>query len=103
MEVDPNSGFKFIWKKIDEVTKNHQDDTTFMSGIMAEIANFERCPVKSYLKYISKMHPRCNFLWQQAKDEVLDADIWYKPLKVGPHPLAGFMSRVSHDADLSCV
>ena len=105
MQIDPNTGFKFIKKQIDEQTKNHQDNTTFVSGIMPEMPNSPHCPVSSFMKYLSKLHPRCNYLWQQMKDNqnLIDTDIWYKPLKIGPNPLTGFMSRISHLADLSQV
>ena len=46
MHIDPASGFKFIKKQMDEKTKNHQDDTTFITGIMPEMPNSPLCPVK---------------------------------------------------------
>ena len=67
LEIDPASGFKFVHKQIDKQTKNYQDDTTFISGIMPEIPKSLRCPVKSYMFYKSKLHPRCPCLWQQCK------------------------------------
>ena len=92
---------KYIKKDIDEQTKNQQEDMTFVTGIMPEVPNSPMCPVSSYLKYLSKLHPRCEYLWQQVKNDVQDQDVWYKPLKIGKNPLASFMSRVSHSADLS--
>ena len=102
--VDANTGRKYIKKQIDEQTKNHQDDTTFVSGIMPE-ADSELCPVKSFMKYLTKLHPRCDYLWQQVKDldDFTDVDVWFKPLKIGENPLASFMSRISHSAELSKV
>ena len=55
--MDPNTGLKFITEEIDEKTKNHQDDTTHVSGIMSEMPNSEMCPVKTYMMYLSKLHP----------------------------------------------
>ena len=77
MLVDPNTGLKYVKKNKDEQTKNHQDDTSFISGIMPEMPDSELCPVKSYMFYLSKLHPRCDFLWQQCKDleDIKDADI----------------------------
>ena len=104
-EVDPNTGIKYIRKDVDEQTKNHQMDTEMSNNAMTEFKSSCLCPVSSYLKYLSKLHPQCDYLWQQVKDQekITDADIWYKPSKIGPNPLAGFMSRVSHNADLSKV
>ena len=55
------------------------------------------------MTYVSKLHPHCEYLWQQCKEvkDIKDSDIWYKPLKNGPNPLSAYMSRVSHSADLS--
>ena len=103
MEINHNNGLKYVKKVIDEQTKNHQDDTSMITGIMPEMPNSPLCPISSFMKYVSKLNPRCEYLWQQAKDTVQDCDIWYKPLKIGKNPLAGFMSRISHDADLSQV
>ena len=103
--IDANTGLKYIKKQIDEQTKNHQDDTTFVNGIMPEDPNSDLCPVKNFMFYKSKVHPRCDFLRQQVKEEhdFTDLDIWYKPLKIGENPLAAFMSCISHAADLSRV
>ena len=104
LEVDPNTGIKYIRKDIDEQTKNHQCDTEMQNSTMPETPNSELCLVKSFLKYLSKLHPRSDYLWQQPKKEdIRDSDIWFKPLKIGPNPLASFMSRISHAADLSRV
>ena len=105
LEVDPNTGLKYIRKEQDQQTKNHQDDTIFVSGIMPELPNSDRCPVNNFMTYVSKLHPRCDYLWQQVKkmEEIKDADIWFKPCKIGPNPLSSFMSRLSDLADLSKV
>ena len=70
---------------------------------MPEYPNSDCCPLKNFLKYLSKLHPACNDLWQQVKEEkyLKDADIWYKLRKIGCNPLAAFMSRIAHEADLS--
>ena len=103
MEVDPNTGLKYILKAVDEKTKNHQDDTELITAFMPEFPNSELCPYKNFMLYLSKLHPRCNDLWQQVKDPkyLNDTDIWYKPRKIGPNPLSSYMSRISHSADLS--
>ena len=95
-------------KAIDEKTKNHQDDTELITAFMPEMPNSDHGPVKNFMFYTSKLHPRCDDLWQQKKEEehlrcLEDTDIWFKPRKIGSNPLAAFMSRISHDTDLSRV
>ena len=104
MEVDANTNLKYICKSKDEETKNHQDDTQLITGFMTELHGSPFCPVSSYMKYVSKLHPGCEFLWQQPKSDITDKDIWYKRnAKVGPNPLSTFMSRMSHDTNLTRV
>ena len=105
VELDPNTGIKYIRKNIDELTKNHQMDTEMINAAMPELPNSDLCPVKTFMSYVSKLHPRCEYLWQHPKkaEDVIDTDVWYRPTKIGPNPLASFMSRISHDADLSKV
>ena len=102
LQLDQNTGIRYITKQMDEQTKNHQDDLEFYSGHMPELKGSTYCPVTSFLRYVSKLHPQCDALWQQVKEGNLnDVDIWYKPRKIGPNPLGAFMSRISHAADLS--
>ena len=105
LELDANTGIRYIKKNIDEQTKNHQLDTEMINASMPELPNSDRCPVNNFLTYLSKLHPRCEYLWQQPKkiEDALHSEIWYKPAKIGPNPLSGYMSRISHDADLSKV
>ena len=81
MEVDLNSGLKYIRKDIDEQSKNYQDGIELISAMMPEMANGKLCPVKALCTYLTKLHLRCNDLWQQVKEEehLKDADIWFKP------------------------
>ena len=108
LDTDPNTGLKYIKKAIDEKTKNHQDDTELITAFMPEFPNSDRCPVKNFMFYMTKLDPRCNNLWQQVKDttqlmNLNDTDIWYKQRKVGPNPLSTFMSRISDEAKLSKI
>ena len=104
LETDINTGIKYIRKDIDEQTKNHQMDTEFVNSTMTEMPNSPPCPVASFMTYMTKLHPKCDYLWQQPKkieDQQIETDIWYKPCKIGPNPLSTFMSRLSADAKLS--
>ena len=41
---------------------------------MPEIPGSECCPVRCFEKYINKLHPSCDRLWQRPKDEFDDSD-----------------------------
>ena len=103
VDIDPSTNLKFLRKDKDEQTKNHQDDTEFVSICMPELPGSPFCPVASFMTYMSHLHPRCDALWQQVKTEIKDADIWYRPRPIGANPLSTFMSRISYDASLSKV
>ena len=76
-----------------------------VNATMPEVPNSKLCLVKSFMTYMSKLHPRCDRLWQHPKkvENISNTDIWYKPSKMGNNPLVTFMSCLSHDADLSHV
>jgi hypothetical protein len=84
-------------------TKNHRaDDKEKTSAIMPENLWSEFCPVLSYEKYVSKLNPNCEKLWQRSKDEFCDDDhIWYNNVPVGKKTLGSFMSVLSKKCDLS--
>ena len=61
-------------------TMDHQDDfDEVITAHMPEIIDSYFFPVKSYLKYMSKLGQRNDVMWQHAKypDKIKDADIWY--------------------------
>lgn len=61
------------------------------------------CPVKSFLKYISKLNPKKNDLWQRPKDSYsLEDDVLYVNAAVGKNKSSSFMMDISKIALLSC-
>ncbi|XP_053373227.1 uncharacterized protein LOC128546541 [Mercenaria mercenaria] len=60
------------------------------------------CPMRSYLKYISKLSPECPSLFQRPIDKFQPAHkTWYPNKAVGVNTLQSFMSRLSEKACLS--
>ena len=90
-------------KCTDELTKNHRgNDRETTSGVMPESPGSQFCPVRSFEKYISKLHPSCSSLWQRPRDSFdEDDEIWYCNVRLGEKTLASFMSKLSKDTDLS--
>ena len=106
LKTHANTGNKYIAKVYDEQTKNHQiEQENITTACMPQIPGNKLCPVETFLKYLSHLSPMCEDLWQQPKtlEESKKSNIWYKNRKIGPNPLASFMSRMSHEADLSRV
>lgn len=70
-------GLKYTQKR-DHLTKNHREnDDEASGGFMYEIPNSERCPVKTFEKYVSKLNPACPWFWQKPKQLQNDSDQWY--------------------------
>ena len=60
----PETGERYICLSQDEMTKNHQGDCRKShTAVMPEKRGDESCPVASYLKYVSHLHPDCDALW----------------------------------------
>ena len=58
LEVDADTGNKYIAKK-NKYTKNHREkDHENLPGFMPEMPDSESCPVQSYLKYVSKLNQK---------------------------------------------
>jgi hypothetical protein len=52
---------KYVTKNIDELMKNHRaDDKEKLTAMMPEQPDSPFCPVRSFEKYLSKLHPICN-------------------------------------------
>ena len=95
----------FVVKVRDELTKNHRQLENIMSGVMPENKTDPLCPVKSFRKYISHLHPENKFMWQYPVDQIdpQKPDIWFTRKNIGKNPLASFMSEVSRKCNLSQI
>ena len=79
VKIDPETNRKYVTKNIDELTKNHRaDDKEKLTAMMPEQPDSPFCPVHSFEKYISKLRPICNNLWQKPLESFVEnADVWY--------------------------
>ena len=60
------------------------------------------CPVTSFRKYVSKLHPDNTALWQRPLDTFDDESaIWYANSPLGVHSIGGFMKQISKMAKLA--
>ncbi|CAC5362819.1 KCTD1_15 [Mytilus coruscus] len=69
---------------------------------MPENSGSEFCPVSSIEKYVNKLNPECDKLWQRPKDQFCEEDpTWYYNIPVGEKTLGNFMSYLSKKCNLS--
>ena len=60
------------------------------------------CPVKAYEKYLSKLNPECEALFQKPLTKFEpDSPVWYGKTPAGVNYLYAFMARLSGEAGLS--
>ena len=105
LKYDTQSEEWYVKKVRDELTKNHRDMESIVSGIMPENKRDPLCPVQSFRKYISHLNPDNKFMWQYPLEKVdpQKLDIWFSKKKFGKNPLASFMSDVSQKCGLSQI
>ena len=71
---------------------------------MPEYPGSELCPVRSFEKYVEKLHPKCDALWQRPKEFLNSSDSeWYYNAPVGEKTLNKFMKNLSVKTGLSQV
>ena len=87
----------FVVKVCDELTKNYHDLENLVTGIMPENKTDPLCPVASFRKYISHLHPHNKYMWQYPLNKLdpQKPNIWFSRKNIGKKPLAAFMSDVS--------
>lgn len=99
-----SSGVRFVCKVKDELTKNRREnDEAQESQTMFETGG-PFCPVLSFEKYVSRLNPKNEYLFQRPKKAVDESDeVWYDNMVVGQRTLGDKMKKLSIEAKLSCV
>ena len=60
------------------------------------------CPVKSFVKYLSVLHPDCDYFWQRPKPiEQKTVDIWFDKAPLGKNTLGDKMKNLSKQLNLN--
>ena len=101
MNIDPDTGKRYV-TKTDELSKNHRgNDTEVDSWCMPETSTKD-CPVTSFEKYLSKLHPEQNRFWCYPRDSFYTEDeVWYTRKPVGINTLCRFLPDLSRHCKLS--
>ena len=99
---------RYVYQSCDEMTKKGRDNSSSRvdAGRIYE-TRAEGCPVKAFEKYISKLNPKCDALFQTpmtTKKVNFDwegSSVWFKNCPVGERTLGEIMAKISTEADLS--
>lgn len=96
---------RFVYQAIDELDKNHRE-TDKSSVSTTDGRMYEQpgplCPVRSFEKYLSKLHPELQALWQRPKPAAAaNKTSWYSNARLAKNTLGSFMKDVSKEAGLS--
>ena len=105
IKTDEN-GQEYIIKDVDEMTKNHREHDPEDEGGIICATGRKDCPVNSFKKYLSKLNPKGQTLFQRPKSVsafVPGVETWYDAQVIGIKSLENFMKRISEDASLSKV
>ena len=98
-------GSEYLTQCIDEVDKNHgseaKPDETIGEGRVYARENDPNCPVAAFKKYLSKLSPDIDALWQRPLESFLDADETYYKAPLGKNTLGSMMSTISRSCGLS--
>ncbi|XP_062572077.1 uncharacterized protein LOC134234038 [Saccostrea cucullata] len=103
-----STGREYVFQDIDELDKNHRLDSDLTSyvtdGRMYEIKGHPRCPVSCYKKYLSKLNPDNNSLWQRPVDSFQSSDgIWYAKQPIGKNTLSKMLPNICKQAGIRNV
>ena len=58
------------------------------------ISDHPLCPVSSFEKYVSKLHPRNKWLWQRIADSFDNNSAWYIHMPLGKNTLAHMLKTI---------
>ncbi|GAB1605052.1 uncharacterized protein LOC115220336 isoform X2 [Argonauta hians] len=106
MDVDANNHrYVYFIDKAGDTTRKNNNNNSSTQLIMKERVGFANCPVKMFLKYVSKLDPHYPrfFCHQKLNVDPLYHTVWYTKQPMGEKRMAEFMKAISSDAGLSKV
>lgn len=59
-----------------------------------------QCPLRSFLKYTSKLNERCEFFFQRPKTNITDESTWYDAVPLGHNTLGSMMPAICDKAGI---
>ena len=97
------SGKPFVTLAYNEASKNHPGGFKNTNDPKRRMyaTGGPLCPVMALKKYLGKLHPDSEVLYQRPAESYADEGPWYLPLALGMRKLQNMMSRLSIAAGLS--
>ncbi|KAJ8315271.1 hypothetical protein KUTeg_007421 [Tegillarca granosa] len=111
VSLDPD-GRRYVWLKFNskfsfrELVGGIAESDTIVKGNqigerMYERQGDPRCPVVSFLKYLTHLHPMTEAFWQRPKRNFVATDyVWYDNTPLGNSTLSKIMTRTCQTAGL---
>ncbi|XP_060793158.1 uncharacterized protein LOC132896388 isoform X3 [Neoarius graeffei] len=102
-----SDGREFVAQAGDELTKKTREDKVETNPASRRDAGRmyatgdEGCPVRSFKKYLEKLNPDCEALFQTPKLRAPESGPWYRNMPCGINTLGSMMSTLSKKAGLS--
>ncbi|XP_070196113.1 streptococcal hemagglutinin-like isoform X3 [Littorina saxatilis] len=99
VDLDPTSGLKYVYKAAAAKAKETGQEVERM---MENCYDPQRCPVRSFEKYVTLLNPATERFWQYPRPSVNSLDkTWFRKANMGTHALARFMKTMSQRCGLS--
>ncbi len=100
-------GVEYVQLKFNEATKNHPGGVVNTNEPTKRMyaTGEDLCPVGALAKYLRKLHPKCEALYQRprlVKNPEAEA-LWYANIPVGINKLRNLMKDISKEAKLSKI
>ena len=99
-----SQGHRYVKMTYNEADKTHHgiDNREKTKEPRMYETNGPSCPLRSFEKYMSKLNPNRENLFQRPLQKFQPNDeIWYADQAVGVNAISGFMARMSKEAQLS--
>jgi hypothetical protein len=93
--IDP-AGRRYVTIKFNEFDKNHWESEN-KEQYMFETPSDALCSVKSFEKYLSKLHPNCSAFLQRPDPMYQRKHTWYVNAPLGIHSISSMLKNISVD------
>lgn len=94
--------FKRVSSELTKIRQGNVNEHYEPAGGGMYATRTELCPVASFVKYVSKLNPKCEALCQRPRNSFDNSDkYWYEDKPLGKNTLAVMMSNISKQANLS--
>ena len=95
-------GRKYVKLLCNEFDKNHTG-SEIKHQYVWEHNESPLCSIKSFEKYLSKLHPECPWLLQKPHRNFAGKQYWYCYVPLGVHSIVNMLKHISNEADTSVL